>query len=162
MSPTKPTNVPLSCRSRRADICILYVWIKIHKPSVLLGWIPHNHSNLFSSTFQHWIVHWREWPKCTDHWVDVKNNPKMMIHTYVEGLKAKCFTPACDIYVPIYRKKYYAFVRWQMGYTHVRPICFNLFPQISTFFCQFLKKIHVNILGFNPPTLEDPFKRIFG
>ena len=31
--------------------------------------------------------------------------------TYVEGLKAKCFTPACDIYVPIYRKKYYAFVR---------------------------------------------------
>ena len=83
-------------------------------------------------------------------------------YTYVEGLKAKCFTPACDIYVPIYRKKYYAFVRWQMGYTHVRPICFNLFPQISTFFCQFLKKIHVNILGFNPPTLEDPFKRIFG
>ena len=75
LSVANKTN-QLSCRSRRADICILYVWSKIYKPSVLLGWIPHNHSNLFSSTFQHWIVHWREWPKCTDHWVDVKTTQR--------------------------------------------------------------------------------------
>ena len=48
-----------------------------------------------------------------------------------EGLKAKCFTPACDIYVPIYRKKYYAFVPVTNG-VHTCPG--NMLQFISTTF----------------------------
>ena len=48
-----------------------------------------------------------------------------------EGLKAKCFTPACDIYVPIYRKKYYAFVPVTNG-VHTCPG--NMLQSISTTF----------------------------
>ena len=71
-----------------------------------------------------------------------------------EGLKAKCFTPACDIYVPIYRKKYYAFVPVTNG-VHTCPgnmlqsisTNFNFWPKPKKTFLYKFQCLYINLLS---------------